>query len=243
MANPTRREILTTAAVTAGGAMLLQAGRAVAQPAGATTAPAASGPYTLPKLPYAYEALEPHIDAETMRIHHTLHQGSYVKNLNTALSALAAARKSSDFGVIAKLNRDLAFNAGGHVNHVVFFSNMAPAGSGGGGEPDGALAEQLTTDFGSVAAFRAEFTATAAGVQGSGWAVLSYDRTLGRCLIYSLLNQQDLHVAGSTPLLMLDVWEHAYYLKYQNRRGDYIKAWWNVVNWPDVSGRLRAAKL
>lgn len=208
---------------------------------GVPAAPTPPAEYELPPLPYPVEALEPHIDKETMTIHHDKHHAAYTKGLNTALKQMADARESGDFGNIQQLSRLLAFHAGGYFNHIVFWNNMAPAGKGVGGEPSGKLAQQIQTDFGSFAKFQTHFSAAAAAVEGNGWGVLGYHPTLKRTVIMTMMNQQDLFTMGTVPLLMCDVWEHAYYLKYQNRRPDYIKAWWNVVNWPDVEKRLSAA--
>ncbi len=194
--------------------------------------------YELAPLPYAYDALEPHIDKETMTIHHSKHHAGYVKGLNAALQALAAARESGDYGNVQQLSRLLAFHAGGYFNHNVFWANLAPAGKGGGGQPGGKLADQLNRDFGSFEKFQAHFSAAANAVEGNGWGVLAYHPALKRLVVVTMMNQQDLVPAGTVPLLMCDVWEHAYYLKYQNRRADYVKAWWNVVNWSNVEERF-----
>jgi len=199
------------------------------------TAPAE---YELPPLPYAADALEPHIDKETMTIHHDKHHAGYVKGLNSAIKGLETARASGDYANIQQLSRLLAFHAGGHFNHIVFWNNMAPAGKGGGGAPSGRLADQLGKDFGSVEKFKEHFAAAAGAVEGNGWGVLAYHPALRRLVVMTMMNQQDLITIGTMPLLMCDVWEHAYYLKYQNRRADYIAAWWNVVNWSNVEERF-----
>ena len=197
--------------------------------------------YELPPLPYAYDALEPHIDAQTMKIHHDLHHKGYTDGLNKALGTLASARDSGDFAGVGPVSRALAFHAGGYFNHLVFWNNMAPAGKGGGGKPDGKLAADINRDFGGYDKFTAQFSAAAGSVEGNGWGVLAYHPALKRLLIFTMMNQQMQVPVGAVPLLMCDVWEHAYYLKYQNRRADYIKAWWNVVNWKNVSDRYYAA--
>ncbi|NOT01317.1 MAG: superoxide dismutase [Phycisphaerales bacterium] len=196
-------------------------------------------PHELPPLPYDFAALEPHIDEKTMRLHHGKHHQAYVTGLNTAEEKLAAARASGDFGAIGALERAIAFHGSGHVNHCVFWNNMAPKG---GGEAGGALAEQLRKDFGDFGKFRDQFTAASASVEGNGWGVLAWNPFLGKLYTLGMMNHQNLGVTGSVPLLMLDVWEHAYYLKYQNARPDYIKAFWNVVNWKDVETRFDKAK-
>lgn len=196
---------------------------------------AAKGEYVLPKLPYAYEALEPYIDAQTMHIHHDKHHQGYVNGLNKALAELAKIRSGSgDASLIKHWSRELGFNGGGHVNHSLFWLCMAPPSAGGGGSPSGTLAEGITRDFGSFEAFGKQFHAAAAAVEGSGWAWLVFEHISRRLLVQQMEKQQDMLVTGVTPLLGVDVWEHAYYLHYQNRRSDYITAFMNVVNWPRV---------
>ncbi|GAA1631621.1 superoxide dismutase [Leucobacter chromiireducens] len=195
--------------------------------------------YTLPDLPYDYAALAPHISGRIMELHHSKHHQAYVTGANTALAQLAEARESGDLRNVNKLEKDLAFNLGGHINHSVFWENMSP---NGGGEPEGDLAEALGANFGSIDAFRAHFEATALGVQGSGWSVLAWDSVGARPVVFQLFDQQGNAPLGVTPLLQLDVWEHAYYLDYQNVRADYVKAFWNVVNWADVQRRFTAAQ-
>lgn len=194
--------------------------------------------YTLPDLPYDYSALAPHISARIMELHHSKHHQAYVTGANTALEQLAEARDAGNLANINKLEKDLAFNLGGHINHSVFWENMSPDG---GGEPDGALAESLTENFGSLDGFRAQFAAAAMGVQGSGWSVLAWDSVGARPVIFQMFDQQGNVPLGVTPLLQLDVWEHAYYLDYQNVRADYVKAFWEVVNWADVQQRFDRA--
>ncbi|YAL81801.1 superoxide dismutase [Dermacoccaceae bacterium W4C1] len=195
--------------------------------------------YTLPDLPYDYAALEPHISGRIMQLHHDKHHQAYVTGANTALEQLEAARAAGDLGGVNKLEKDLAFNLGGHINHSVFWQNLSPEG---GGDPEGELAAALVDAFGSLDAFRAHFTATALGVQGSGWAILGWDAIGQRPLIFQLFDQQGNVPVGIIPLLQLDVWEHAYYLDYANVRADYVKAFWNIVNWADVQRRFTAAR-
>jgi Fe-Mn family superoxide dismutase len=197
--------------------------------------------YELPPLPYPYEALEPHIDAQTMQIHHDLHHKAYVDGLNKALDGLAKARESGDFAAVQQLSRLVAFHGGGHANHTIFWQNMAPPNKGGGGEPSGELAAAIKRDFGDFAKFKAHFSAAAAAVEGNGWGVLVWHPLLQRLTVQTMMNQQNLTILGSTPLLMIDVWEHAYYLKYQNKRPAYVEAWWNVVNWKDAEQRFAQA--
>lgn len=195
--------------------------------------------YTLPELPYDYAALEPHISGKIMQLHHDKHHQAYVTGANTALDQLAEARDSGNLGAVNKLEKDLAFNLGGHVNHTIFWNNLSPEG---GDRPEGELAAALDEHFGSFEKFQAHFTATALGVQGSGWAVLAWDALGQRANIVQLFDQQGNLPAGTVPLLMLDVWEHAYYLDYLNVRADYVKAFWNIANWADVSKRFEAAR-
>ncbi len=192
-------------------------------------------PHELPPLPYGYNALEPHIDEATMRLHHDKHHATYVAGLNAAEEKLATARAKGDFAAVAALERAIAFHGSGHANHCLFWENMCPDG---GGEPSGALIERISEDFGDFERFKHQFTQAATTIEGNGWAVLVWHPSLGRFYTLGVLNHQNLWLAGSIPLLLLDVWEHAYYLKYQNRRADYIAAWWNVVNWRDVEARF-----
>jgi Fe-Mn family superoxide dismutase len=193
--------------------------------------------YTLPDLPYDYSALAPHISAQIMELHHSKHHNTYVTGANTANAALAEARESGNLANVNKLEKDLAFNLGGHVNHSIFWTNLTPET----GEPTGDLLEAIGRDFGDLEKFKAHFTATALGVQGSGWSVLAYDVIGQRLSVFQLFDQQGNVPFGLVPLLMLDVWEHAYYLDYQNVRADYVKAFWNIVNWDNVGQRLAAA--
>lgn len=202
----------------------------------------AKGEYTLPPLPYAYDALEPHIDAETMRIHHDRHHAGYVRGANTALSRLAEIRDGSgDASLIQHWERQLAFHASGHINHSIFWATMAPAGDGVGGRPSGALGHAIDRDFGSFEKFETHFKAAAASVEGAGWGWLVFEPVSRRLRVTQTMNQQNDGVQGAVPLLGVDVWEHAYYLRYQNRRGEYISAFMNVVNWPAVAVMYESA--
>ncbi|MDR0837303.1 MAG: superoxide dismutase [Propionibacteriaceae bacterium] len=196
--------------------------------------------YTLPDLPYDYAALEPHISATIMELHHDKHHAAYVVGANTALEKLEEARAAGDFGAINKLEKDLAFNLGGHINHCVFWKNLSP---NGGGDPTGMAAEQIGIDFGSFAGFKAQFAANALGIQGSGWSVLAWDTVGQRLNTLQLFDQQGNVPLGQIPVLQLDMWEHAFYLQYRNVKADYVTAWWNVINWVDVNERLALAKL
>lgn len=210
-------------------------------------------PLTLPSLPYALNALEPHIDARTMEIHSQKHHAAYVTNANNALAGTPWADKAPEeiIASLAALPEDkraaVRNNAGGHVNHALFWSVMAPPAHGGGGAPAGALAEAIAKAFGSFDSFKAQFADAAVKRFGSGWAWLVVKNKA--LAIVSTANQDNPlmgeAVAGSgasgTPVLGLDVWEHAYYLTYQNRRADYIAAWWGVVHWAEVARRFQAA--
>ncbi len=194
--------------------------------------------YTLPELPYDYAALEPHISGRIMELHHDRHHAAYVAGANTALERLAAARDADDFAAVNLWEKNLAFNLGGHINHSIFWKNLAP---GAGGEPEGELAEAIKDSFGSCDAFKAQFTAAALGIQGSGWAVLAHDSVSGRLVTFQMFDQQGNVPVGTIPLFQVDMWEHAFYLDYLNVKADYVKAIWNIANWQDVSERLAAA--
>ena len=195
--------------------------------------------YTLPDLPYDYSALEPSISGAIMELHHSKHHQAYVTGANTALAQLAEARDSGNLANVNKLEKDLSFNLGGHINHSIFWTNMSP---NGGDKPTGDLASSIDDHFGSFDKFTAHFTATAMGVQGSGWSVLAWDSFGERLIIVQFFDQQGNLPAGIVPLLMLDVWEHAYYLDYKNVRADYVKAFWNITDWANVQARFDAAR-
>ena len=191
--------------------------------------------YTLPELDYDFGALEPHISAQIMELHHDKHHATYVAGANTALEKLEEARDKGDNGAINKLEKDLAFNLGGHINHSVFWKSMSPDG---GGEPDGEVGAAIDDYFGSFESFKKQFSDNATSIQGSGWSMLVWD-TLGKRLnLAQLFDQQGNLPAGQLPILQLDMWEHAFYLQYKNVKADYVKAWWNVVNWENVRQRL-----
>ncbi|NBW73069.1 MAG: superoxide dismutase [Microbacteriaceae bacterium] len=194
--------------------------------------------YTLPDLTYDYGALEPNISGRIMELHHDKHHLAYVNGANSALDALAEAREKNDLSMVNKFQKDLAFNLAGHVNHTVFWKNMSPEG---GDKPVGELAAAIDEFFGSFDAFRAHFTASALGIQGSGWAILVWDILGQKLIIEQLYDHQGNLAVGSIPLLMLDMWEHAFYLDYQNVKPDYVKAFWNIVNWADVQARFTEA--
>lgn len=237
--NRSRRDFMKTGAMAAAGLAVgsesvLHAADSPLQTKGLLTK------HELPALPYAYDALEPHIDARTMELHHTKHHKAYVDGLNKAEEELAKARTAGDFSLIQHWSRRAAFNGGGHFLHTMFWTIMAPAGKGGGGEPDGILLDKIKEDFGDLKSFTDQFSACARDVEGGGWALLHYRPSDKRLLVLQAENQHKLSSWGTTPILGIDVWEHAYYLKYQNQRAEYVKNWWNVVNWRQVSDRLGA---
>ncbi len=202
---------------------------------------AAKGEFVLPPLPYAANALEPHIDAETMTIHHTKHHAAYVAGLNKALKGLAQIRdQQAEPWQIKYWSRELAFHSAGHLNHTLFWNIMAPA-SAAGGQPAGSLAAAITTDLGSFEKFVGHFKEAARQVEGSGWAWLAVHHLSKKLVIMQAEKQQDMTSWGVTPILGVDVWEHAYYLKYRSDRGAYINAFMNVINWTKVSELYSAA--
>lgn len=201
--------------------------------------------YELPPLPYDFNALEPHIDEQTMRIHHGKHHAGYVSKLNAALEGhddLAELGVEILLGQLGDVPEGIRTavrnNGGGHANHSLFWSIMSP---NGGGEPTGELAKEIDAEFGDFANFSTRFSSAAAGRFGSGWAWLSMDSD-GKLIVESTPNQDSPLMEGRTPILGLDVWEHAYYLKYQNRRPDYVEAWWKTVNWDAVAERFDAVR-
>ncbi|HSA75041.1 MAG TPA: superoxide dismutase [Candidatus Nitrosocosmicus sp.] len=200
--------------------------------------------YELPPLPYSFDALEPSIDAKTMEIHYTKHHQTYTNNLNAALEKCSEEIQNKD--IIDVLNNldsvpndvrgAINFNGGGFDNHRIFWNNMTP---NGGGEPQGPIAEAIDKTFGSFANFKEKFTTSTVAIQGSGWGWLIFDSTNNKVDYKSMPNQTSPRTEGLIPLLGCDVWEHAYYLKYQNKRPDYVNAWWNLINWQDVNDRYK----
>ena len=197
--------------------------------------------HELPPLPYAYDALEPYIDEQTMRLHHDIHHNGYVTGLNSAEAKLAEARAAGDFASVKHLSREAAFHGSGHLLHSIFWPNMTAA-SEAKAAPEGALAKAIDDSFGSFDAFKAQFIAASIAVEGSGWGILAYRPTDGALVVLTAEKHQNLTQWGVIPLLVLDVWEHAYYLKYQNRRGEYVNGFFNIVNWDDVAARYTDAK-
>ncbi|MEK9599531.1 MAG: superoxide dismutase [Pontimonas sp.] len=195
--------------------------------------------YSLPELTYDYAALEPHISARIMELHHSKHHKAYVDGANNALAQMAEARETGSFANINRLEKDLAFHLGGHVNHSIFWTNLAPDA---GGTPEGEVASAIDEYFGSFDAFKAHFQAASLGIQGSGWGVLSWDPVGSRLVIQQLFDQQANTAQGTIPILQLDMWEHAFYLDYQNVKADYVAAFWHIVNWENVAKRFEAAR-
>jgi len=205
------------------------------------------GKYTLPEIPYAYDALEPHLDAQTMEIHHSKHHQKYTDGMNGALEKLSPELQEKDIEeILSNINQvpddvkgAINFNGGGYDNHKLFWNSMK---QNGGGEPTGAIADAINDSFGSFAEFKELFSSKTAPIQGSGWGWLVYNPNSGKVEYKAMPNQTSPRTEGLVPLLGLDVWEHAYYLKYQNKRPDYIAAWWNVINWDEVNDRFSKAK-
>ncbi|WP_435155879.1 superoxide dismutase [Haladaptatus sp. DFWS20] len=195
--------------------------------------------YELPPLPCEYDALAPTIDAKIMRLHHDKHHRGYVDGANAALESLAEMRQSGNFDEVKAVKRDLSFNLSGHVNHSVFWKSMSPDG---GGKPYGKFADAIDEHFGSFEGFKQDFSAAAKNVEGSGWGMLVFDHISDEPMVIQAENHNDIAVQGSTPLLVLDVWEHAYYLQYENARGDYVDNFWNVVDWDSVAKRYETAQ-
>ena len=196
--------------------------------------------HELPPLPYEYNALEPYYDEQTVRLHHDMHHAAYVKGLNVAEEKIAAALQSGDFAAAKPLAKELAFHGSGHILHSIFWTNMKP---GGGGDPTGALADAIKKSFGSIDAFKGLLLATTNAVEGSGWGILAYRKMDDNLVVLQAEKHENLTQWGVTPILVLDVWEHAYYLKFQNKRPDWTKNFVdNLANWDDVAKRLAAAK-
>lgn len=196
--------------------------------------------YTLPELPYGYDDLEPYISGEIMRLHHQRHHNSYVNGANAALEKLEKHLAGEIQVDVKAVLRDFSFNYAGHVMHTIFWPNMAPEGKGGG-TPGGRVGDLVNRYFGGFEKFKDLFTQVAAKVEGVGWGVLAIDPLTSELRVLQVEKHNLLMTAGLVPVLVIDVWEHAYYLQYKNKRADYIKAWWNVVNWDDVDKRVEKA--
>jgi Fe-Mn family superoxide dismutase len=195
--------------------------------------------YTLPELPYDMAALEPHYSAEVLELHHDKHHKAYVDGANTALQKLDQARASEDFGSINQMQKNLAFHLSGHVLHSMFWENLSPDG---GGKPEGDLAAAIDEGFGTFEGFRNQLTEAALNVQGSGWGALTWEPLGQRLIVEQVYDHQSNVGQGAPPLLVLDMWEHAYYLQYKNVKADWVKAFWEIVNWPDVAARFERAR-
>lgn len=197
-----------------------------------------AGTYVLPALPYAYDALEPYIDEQTMRLHHDIHHNGYVKGLNKASEMVQKAIEQDDFGMIKHWERELAFHGSGHFLHTIFWNNMAPDH----GKRSSSLQRQMNKDFGSYENFMKLYKSASKSVEGSGWGILGYQPHTDKLVVLQAEKHQNQSQWITYPILVVDVWEHAYYLKYQNKRGDYIDAFFNVINWDDVSRRFEDLK-
>ena len=195
--------------------------------------------YTLPDLPYDLAALEPHYSAEVLELHHDKHHKAYVDGANTTLDKLDQARTSDDYGSINQLQKNLAFHLSGHVLHSMFWENLSPDG---GGEPGGELIAAVKEGFGSLEHFKNQMTQAALNVQGSGWGALTWEPLGQRLIIEQIYDHQSNVGQGAPPLLVLDMWEHAYYLQYKNVKADWVDAFWKIVNWPDVAARFERAR-
>lgn len=195
--------------------------------------------YVLPDLAYDYSALEPHVSARIMELHHSKHHKAYVDGANKTLELLAEARQKSAFDSVGALERTLSFHYAGHVLHSLFWQNLSPKG---GGAPAGDLAAAIDKDFGSFEAFKQQFNKTAATIQGSGWAALFYEPLSKRLIVGQLHDHQQFGFHGSAPLMVMDAWEHAFYLQYVNEKAKFFDALWNIWNWSDISERFAAAK-
>jgi superoxide dismutase, Fe-Mn family len=195
--------------------------------------------YTLPDLQYDYSALEPHISGKIMELHHDKHHAGYVKGANDTLEKLGEARQKEDFTRLGAMEKALAFNLSGHVLHSLFWQNMSPKG---GGEPKGELAEQIRKDFGSFASFKRQLTEAASTIMGSGWGAVVWEPLAGRLLTTQIYDHQSNLAQAGVPIMVLDAWEHAYYLQYENRKTDFFQVAWNVWNWKDVADRFEAVQ-
>ena len=195
--------------------------------------------YTLPDLAYDYAALEPHLSGKILELHHGKHHAAYVKGANTVLEKLAQARTSGDYDSINQLEKNLAFHLSGHILHSIFWKNMSPSG---GGKPDGDLADAIDANLGSFDACKAQLTEAANNVQGSGWGALSWEPVGKRLIVEQVYDHQGNIGQGGPPLLVLDMWEHAYYLQYENRKTEWVDAFWNLVQWDDVATRFESAR-
>lgn len=237
-----RRSFLKATVLTTAGLALGDALGAAAEDenrAAAERLTDAEGRYVLPPLPYDYKALEPAIDEATVRLHHDVHHKAYVDGANKALKQLAAARAEGNFDLVKHWSRELAFHGSGHVLHTLYWTNLTPKPDG---EPKGDLGKAITDDFGDFAKLKAHLTKATVAVEASGWGVLAYNVLERRLVVLQVEKHQDLTVWGAVPLLVIDVWEHAYYLKYQSKRADYVAAVWEILDWRAAERRFAAAR-
>ena len=195
--------------------------------------------YVLPDLPYDYAALEPHYRGESLELHHAKHHAAYVAGANAALTGLREAREAGNHSSLVGLEKALAFNLSGHVLHSMFWTSLSPHG---GGRPEGDLAAAIADSFGSFDAFRTQLTQTSIQVQGSGWGALAYEPRSGQLIVEQIYNHHENLTQGAVPILVLDVWEHAYYLQYRNNRADFVESLWKLVDWIAVESRLAVAE-
>lgn len=196
--------------------------------------------YTLPELPYDYSALEPHYSAEQLKLHHDKHHAAYVTGANTTLEKLAQAREKDDFATINQLQKSLAFHISGHVLHSLLWKNMTPKG---GGEPDGELMAAVKESFGSFAGMKDQLTEAALNIQGSGWGTLAWEPVAKQLVVEQVHDHQGNIGNGTVPVMVLDMWEHAYYAQYRNAKASWVEAYWKVVNWPDVARRFDRVRM
>jgi len=229
-----RRDVMAALGVGAAALSVAALGGRAAAAEAAAEPPAV---YELPKLPYAYDALAPTLSEKIVQIHHDRHHAAAVRGANVALTALAKARESGDMAQVRALSRDLAFNASSHALHSLYWLSMKP---GPAAEPSGALREAIDRDFGSLARLQAQFTAAAKAVDGSGWTALVFEPIAKRLLVLEVENHDKLTIWGVTPLMVCDVWEHAYYLQYENNRPKYVDAFWTIIDWPGTAQRFAA---
>jgi Fe-Mn family superoxide dismutase len=239
-----RRNFLKVTAWTAAGLTLGSAFEALASEvddklAAASRLTDAEGQFVLPPLPYKYKDLEPVIDEATVRLHHDVHHKAYVDGANKALKQLAAARAEGNFDLVKHWSRELAFHGSGHVLHTLYWTSLTPAR---GSEPKGDLSRAIDRDFGDLAKLKAHLTKATVAVEASGWGVLAYNVLDRRLMVLQVEKHQDLTVWGAVPLLVIDVWEHAYYLKYQSRRAEYVAAVWDVLDWTAAALRFEVAQ-
>jgi superoxide dismutase, Fe-Mn family len=195
--------------------------------------------YTLPDLPYDYSSLEPHYSAQVLELHHDKHHAAYVKGANSTIEKLDDARSKDDYAAIVGLEKSLAFNLSGHVLHSLFWKNMS---IDGGGKPEGELAAAIEEFFGTYEGFKSQLSEATTTIQGSGWGALAWDPVGQRLIVEQVYDHQGNIGNGAGPLLVIDAWEHAYYLQYRNVKSDYVDAFWNIVNWPDVAERFERAR-